>query len=71
MYDYLTTRYKRFSKIIVSKLILLLKDGNILHESLLKARISREEFDSYLKLGGTENISDIKSSYLEINGQVL
>ena len=71
MYDYLTTRYKRFSKVIVSKLILLLKDGNILHESLLKARISREEFDSYLKLGGTENISDIKSSYLEINGQVL
>ena len=70
MYDYLTTRYKRFSKVIVSKLILLLKDGNILHESLLKARISREEFDSYLKLGGTENISDIKSSYLEINGQV-
>jgi uncharacterized membrane protein YcaP (DUF421 family) len=70
MYDYLTTRYKRFSKVIVSKPILLVKDGNILHESLLKARISREEFDSYLRLSGTENISDIKSSYLEINGQV-
>ena len=47
MYDYLTTRYKRFSKVIISKPILLLKDGNILHKLLLKARISREEFDSF------------------------
>ena len=70
MYDYLTTRYKRFSKVIVSKPILLVKDGNILHEAMLKARISRDEFESYLRLSGTDDISDIKSSYLEINGQV-
>ncbi len=70
MYDYLTTRYKRFSKVIVSKPILLVKDGNISYESLLKARISRDEFDSYLRLSGTDDISDIKLSYLEINGQV-
>ena len=70
MYDYLTTRYKKFSKVIVSKPILLVKDGNILHEALLKARISKDEFESYLRLSGTEDISDIKTSYLEINGQV-
>ena len=70
MYDYLTTRYKRFSKVIVSKPILLVKDGNILHEAMLKARISQDEFESYLRLSGTNNISDIKLSYLEINGQV-
>ena len=71
MYDYLTTRYKKFSKMIVSKPILLVRDGNILHESMLKARISRDEFESYLRLSGTDDISDIKSAYLEINGQVL
>jgi len=70
MYDYLTTRYKRFGKIIVAEPILLVKDGNILHEALLKARISNDEFTSYLRLSGTENVSDIKMSYLEINGQV-
>ena len=70
MYDYLTTRYKRFSKVIVSKPILLVEDGNILHEAMLKARISQDEFESYLRLSGTDDISDIKSSYLEINGQV-
>jgi len=66
MYDYLTTRYKKFSKMIVSKPILLVKDGNILHNAILKARISRDESESYLRLSGTDNISDIKSSYLEI-----
>ena len=70
MYDYLTTRYKRFGKVIVSKPILLVKDGNISYESMLKARISRDEFDSYLRLSGTDDISDIRLSYLEINGQV-
>jgi uncharacterized membrane protein YcaP (DUF421 family) len=70
MYDYLTTKYRRFSKMIVAKPILLVKEGKILDESLLKARISREEFESYLRLSGTDDISEIKSSYLEINGQV-
>jgi uncharacterized membrane protein YcaP (DUF421 family) len=70
MYDYLTTRYRRFSKMIVAKPILLVKDGKILDECLMKARISREEFESYLRLSGTDDVSNIKSSYLEINGQV-
>ena len=36
----------------------------------MKARISHEEFESYLRLSDTDDISEIKSSYLEINGQV-
>ena len=70
MYDYLTTRYKKFSKVIVAEPILLVKDGNILHDALLKARISEDEFESYLRLSGTDDISNIRLSYLEINGQV-
>jgi uncharacterized membrane protein YcaP (DUF421 family) len=70
IYDYLTTKYRRFSKMIVAKPILLLENGKILNKALLKARISREEFLSYLRLSGTDDVSEIKSSYLEINGQV-
>ena len=35
-----------------------------------KAKISRKELESYLRLTGTDDISEIKLSYLEINGQV-
>jgi len=49
---------------------LLVKDGKILEDFMMKARISEDEFESYLRLSGTDDISDIKLSYLEINGQV-
>ena len=49
---------------------MLVKDGIILECSMMKARISEDEFESYLRLSGNDDISDIKSSYLEINGQV-
>jgi uncharacterized membrane protein YcaP (DUF421 family) len=48
----------------------LVENGKILNEALLKARISREEFISYLRLSGTDDVSEITSSYLEINRQV-
>jgi uncharacterized membrane protein YcaP (DUF421 family) len=70
LYDYLTTKYKKFSKVIIPEAILLVKDGKIIDEAMKKARISKDEFDSYLRLSVTDDISDIKLSYLEINGQV-
>jgi uncharacterized membrane protein YcaP (DUF421 family) len=45
--------------------------GKILKESMMYARISKDEFVSYFKINGTDDISDIRLSYLEINGQVL
>ena len=71
MYDYLTTWYKKFSKVIVANPILLVKDRKILKESMMNARISEDEFVSYFRINGTDDISDIRLSYLEINGQVL
>jgi uncharacterized membrane protein YcaP (DUF421 family) len=70
MYDYLTTRYKKFGKIIVADPILLVKDGNILNEGLMKAKVSKDELQSCLRLSGKGDISEIKLSYLEINRQV-
>ena len=70
LYDYLTTKYKIFSKVILPEPILLVKDCKFIEDSLKKTRISKDEFNSYLRLSGTDDITDIKLSYLEINGQV-
>ena len=70
MYDYLASRYNKFSKVIVPDPILLVKDGKVIDESMDKAKISRKELESYMRLSGTDDISSIKSSHLEINGQV-
>ena len=70
IYDHLTTKYTKFSKVIERDPILLVKDGKIIDEAMNKAKISRKELESYLRLTGTDDISEIKTSYLEINGQV-
>ncbi len=41
IYDYLASRYNKFSKVIVPDPILLVNDGKIIDESMKKARISR------------------------------
>jgi uncharacterized membrane protein YcaP (DUF421 family) len=67
VFDYLTMKSTRFT---VPKAILLVKDGQMVDNGLHKARIDDREFESYMRLHGIEDISDVKLSYLEVNGQV-
>jgi uncharacterized membrane protein YcaP (DUF421 family) len=60
----------RFSRLTLPKAILLVKDGQMVDNGLHKARIDDREFESYIRLHGMEDISDVKLSYLEVNGQV-
>jgi uncharacterized membrane protein YcaP (DUF421 family) len=70
VFDYLTMKSTRFSRLTVPKAILLVKDGQMVDNGLHKARIDDREFESYIRLHGMEDISDVKLSYLEVNGQV-
>ena len=65
VFDYFTMKSHRFSKLTVPEAILLVKDGG-----LHKARIDDREFESYMRIHGIEDISEVKLSYLEVNGQV-
>jgi uncharacterized membrane protein YcaP (DUF421 family) len=68
--DYVTIRSKRFSKLTVPEAILLVKDGKYIEGGLKKARIDEREFESYMRIHGAEHISEVRLSYLEVNGQV-
>ena len=70
VFDYLTMKSSRFSRLTVPEAILLVKDGQMVDNGLHKARIDDREFESYMRLHGIEDISDVKLSYLEVNGQV-
>ncbi|MDW0315602.1 MAG: DUF421 domain-containing protein [Nitrososphaeraceae archaeon] len=70
VFDYLTMKSTRFSRLTVPEAILLVKDGQMVDNGLHKARIDDREFESYMRLHGIEDISDVKLSYLEVNGQV-
>jgi uncharacterized membrane protein YcaP (DUF421 family) len=70
VFDYLTMKSNRFSKLTVPEAILLVKDGQTVDNGLHKARIDDREFESYMRLHGIEDLSDVRLSYLEVNGQV-
>jgi uncharacterized membrane protein YcaP (DUF421 family) len=70
VFDYFTMKSHRFSKLTVPEAILLVKDGEMVDNGLHKARIDDREFESYMRIHGIEDISEVKLSYLEVNGQV-
>jgi uncharacterized membrane protein YcaP (DUF421 family) len=68
--DYITMKSKKFSKLTVPNAILLVKDGKYVEGGLKKAKIDEREFESYMRIPGVEYVSDVRLSYLEVNGQV-
>jgi uncharacterized membrane protein YcaP (DUF421 family) len=68
--DYVTSRSKRFTRILVAQPVQLVKDGKYVMSGLKKARISEDEFKSLMRLNGIKNLEDVQESYLEMNGQV-
>jgi uncharacterized membrane protein YcaP (DUF421 family) len=69
--DYVTMKSKKFSKLTVPNAILLVKDGKYVQGGLKKAKIDEREFESYMRIHGVEYVSDVRLSYLEVNGQVV
>lgn len=70
VFDYFTMKSNRFSKLTVPEAILLVKDGQMVDNGLHKTRIDDREFESYMRIHGIEDISEVRLSYLEVNGQV-
>jgi uncharacterized membrane protein YcaP (DUF421 family) len=70
VFDYLTMKSTRFSKLTVPEAILLVKDGQMVENGLHRSRIDDREFESYMSLHGIEDLSNVRLSYLEVNGQV-
>ena len=68
--DYVTSRSKRFTRILVAQPVQLVKDGKYVVSGLKKARISDDEFKSLMRLNVIKKLDEVKESYLEMNGQV-
>lgn len=68
--DYVTSRSKRFTRILVAQPVQLVKDGKYVMSGLKKARISDDEFKSLMRLNGIKKLEEVQESYLEMNGQV-
>lgn len=68
--DYAITKSKRFEKVINPEPILIVRDGKLIQKGLASARLSLDEYHSYMRLHGIRDMSEIELSYMELNGQV-
>jgi uncharacterized membrane protein YcaP (DUF421 family) len=68
--DYVTSRSKRVTRMLVAQPVQLVKDGKYVLSGLKKARISNDEFKSLMRLNGIKKLEEVQESYLEMNGQV-
>jgi len=68
--DYVSAKNKRMEKIINPEVIELVKNGQIVKEGMIKARIGSKEYESFMRLAGIKQIDQIEISNLEINGQI-
>lgn len=68
--DYVSAKNKRMEKMINPDIIELVKDGQMDEDGMIKARIGKKEYQSFMRLAGIRNIDEIEISNLEINGQI-
>jgi uncharacterized membrane protein YcaP (DUF421 family) len=68
--DYVTAKNKKIERTINPPVIELVKDGKTNEEGMIKARIGKQEYLSFMRLAGIRRVEDIELSNLEINGQI-
>ncbi|MTI66863.1 MAG: DUF421 domain-containing protein [Firmicutes bacterium] len=68
--EYLQVKFDFIEKLITGKSKVIIENGNIVSENLKKLRMTTDLLEMRLRQKGVENISDVKTATLEVNGQI-
>lgn len=66
---FISSRNKRFYRLVTAPESLLIEDGRLVQESLQRERMRAEAVQSELRLRGEEHLREIKQAWLEPSGQ--
>jgi len=61
---------RRFRKFIEGQPTLLVHDGSIIHEHMVKERVSKDELDRALREHGISSTKDVALAVLEVDGTI-
>lgn len=64
--QFLAVKFNRVEKWFMSKATLVIKDGEVLPESLKKLRLSVDQLEAKLRVKGISSFTDVKSATIEI-----
>ena len=67
---YSSSRWSRVRRIVHPAPLLLVKDGKPIVRNMRKEQLNMDELMGYLRLEGVEKVDEVKSAYMEENGQI-
>jgi uncharacterized membrane protein YcaP (DUF421 family) len=65
---YVTTRSASKENLLLDEITLLVSDGQLLADEMLKSRITRERMLSELRSSNIKNLAQVQRAYMEANG---
>ena len=68
--DIVTSRFKYIERKVDGRPILLVRDGLMIARGVAASRLSEGEVEACLRLGGAENMSQVRVAILETSGKV-
>ena len=68
--DWLSYRFKSLEKLLQPPPLLLVRDGQIQHRNLRHEFVSEDELRSKLREKGVDDVSRVRSAYMETDGAV-
>lgn len=68
--SWLTYRFPAAERLLDGEPIVLIRDGELLHENMTRDRVSRAEVESEMRLAGISDMMDVAWAILEPQGKI-
>ena len=68
--DWLSYRFPRLQRFVQPPPLLLIKEGSMILRNMRREYITVEELESQLRLQGVDNLSDVRTAWMEGDGQI-
>ncbi|MFB5661831.1 DUF421 domain-containing protein [Alteribacillus sp. HJP-4] len=68
--EYVQVKSNKLEQAMTGKACVVIKDGNIVYDELLKLRFTADQLELRLRQQGITNVADLKTATLESNGQL-
>jgi uncharacterized membrane protein YcaP (DUF421 family) len=70
IFKFFIYRSKKFNEFIQGHAVMLIYKGNIIHQNLLKVKLTADELDAAIREHGVESVKDVDLAVFEVDGNI-
>jgi uncharacterized membrane protein YcaP (DUF421 family) len=69
-FKYFTYRSKKFNELVQGHAVMLVYQGKVIEQNLIKAKLTVDELDAAIREHGVKSISDVDLAVFEVDGNI-